>query len=66
MITRRLDRRMSEEPALPRQDSPKALPFFDVRDIPAGLNFEVVLEHYVRVSAMVAIRRGPLARHEEE
>jgi hypothetical protein len=38
--------------------------FFDVRDIPAGLNFEVVLEHYVRVSAMVAVHTDSYSSRE--
>jgi hypothetical protein len=38
--------------------------FFDVRDIPAGLHFAKVLEHYVRVSAVVAIHTDSYSSRE--
>lgn len=38
--------------------------FFDVRDIPAGLHFEMVLKHYVRVSAVIAIHTDSYSSRE--
>jgi len=38
--------------------------FFNVHDIPAGLNFACVLEHFVRVSAVVAIHTDSYSSRE--
>jgi hypothetical protein len=38
--------------------------FFDATNIPAGLNFDEVLEHYVRVSAVIAVQTDSYASRE--
>lgn len=38
--------------------------FFDIRDIPAGLSFADVLEHYVRVSAVIAVHTDSYSSRE--
>jgi hypothetical protein len=38
--------------------------FFDAKNIPPGLNFDAVLEHYVRVSAVVAVQTDSYASRE--
>lgn len=55
-IARRFRRRLYDTPGM---DS-----FFDVNDIPAGLRFQKVLLHKVRVSAMVAIHTDSYSSRE--
>jgi len=38
--------------------------FFDATNIPSGLNFDEVLEHYVRVSAVIAVQTDSYASRE--